>query len=173
MQEVSNQNEDTKADEDKKEKKAPKKGSWDEVKRKRVNGFLYSPEAYAVEKELQSPYEDSIHEIMNCPVQAGGGGLAATLGHAYDVVFLANCNSQNPQADNSKAADVPDVKRLSSSQKIVQKVSSTYGIAVLYAARSVTLFNSLTCPPFTTPLSQVQTRQIRTRRPAQRFAPCV
>jgi hypothetical protein len=74
VQEVSNQNEDTKADEDKKEKKAPKKVSWDEVKRKRVNGFLYSPEAYAVEKELQSPYEDSIHEIMNCPVQAGGGG---------------------------------------------------------------------------------------------------
>ena len=128
---MSNQNEDTKADEEKREKKATKKG-WDDAKKKQVNGFLYSPEAYAVEKELQSPYEDSIHEIMNCPVRAA---CEATLGHIYDVVYLANCKGQDPQNDNSTVADVPEVKRLSSSsRKDVQKVSSTYGIAVLYVA---------------------------------------
>ncbi len=128
VQEMSNQNEDTKADEEKREKKATKKGTkgWDDAKKKQVNGFLYSPEAYAVEKELQSPYEDSIHEIMNCPVRAG---CEATLGHIYDVVYLANCKGQDPQNDE------PEVKRLSSSsRKDVQKLSSTYGIAVLYVA---------------------------------------
>ena len=68
-----------------------------------------------------------------------------TLGHVYDVVYLANCqpykehvvypaNGQPYKEKNSKVPDEPEVKRLSSkSSKIV---STTYGIAVLYAVLS-------------------------------------
>lgn len=55
-----------------------------------------------------------------------------TLGHVYDVVYLANCQPYKDK--NSNVPDEPEVKRLSSkSSKIV---STTYGIAVLYAVLS-------------------------------------
>jgi hypothetical protein len=131
VKDMAVQSEETKAekpDEDKKEKKKTSSEGWDDAKKNRGNGFLYSPEAYAVEQELKSAYEDSIHEIMNCPLAHDS---QETLGHIYDVVFVANCQGQDAKANNSEVADVPCVKRVST-QRIQQKVSSTYGIAVLY-----------------------------------------
>lgn len=99
---------------------------WDESRKQRLSSFLYSPEAYAIEQELKSPCEDAVHQIMNCPV--AHDGTEKTLGHAYDVVYMANCQGQDVKSD---AADEPSVKRVPV-QRITQKVTATYGIAVLY-----------------------------------------
>jgi len=99
---------------------------WDGPKRQRLSAFLYSPEAYAIEQELKSPYEDAVHQIMNCPLTHEGH--EKSLGHFYDVVYMANCQGQDTKSDT---ADEPSVKRVPS-QRITQKVTATYGIAVLY-----------------------------------------
>ncbi len=112
---------------DSQDKKKSNSEGWDDAKKFKGNGFLYSPEAYAVEQELKSSYEDGIYEIMNCPLAQNS---QETLGCTYDVVFLANCQGQDAKADNSKVVDVPCVNRVST-QRIQQKVSSTYGIAIL------------------------------------------
>jgi hypothetical protein len=122
------------AEKDKKDKKdkkeAIKSGSegWDSAKSHQGNGFLYSPEAYAIEQELKSVCEDCIHEIMNCPIALDS---PETLGQTYDVVFMANCQDKDAKLNMSKITDVPCVKRVST-QRILQKVSTTYGIAILY-----------------------------------------
>lgn len=109
-------------------------------------GFLYSKQGYTVEQELKSASEDGIYEIMNCPIPGGNG--QRTLGHEYDVVFLANC-----QEGGESFTDVPQAKRSLSQAS----VSSAYGVAVLYELFSLWShfrFHSL---------AQVQTLQISTR----------
>jgi hypothetical protein len=83
-------------------------------------GFLYSKSAYVVEQELKSAKEDGIYEIMNHPIP----GKNRTLGHKYDVVFLANCQHKEEAKDSDK--DEPGAKR--SAQGAVK---AAYGIAVL------------------------------------------
>ena len=126
VQDMAVQTDEEKSEEDRKKQKNNNTGFRDIAKRRKGSGFLYSPEAYAIELELRSYSADCIHEIMNCPFDDGSND---TLGHFYDVVFLANCQKGSSSKDNS---DEPHIKRISS-QKITQKVSSTYGIAILYA----------------------------------------
>lgn len=93
-------------------------------------GFLYSKQGYTVEQELKSASEDGIYEIMNCPIPGGNG--QRTLGHEYDVVFLANCQDGG-QIKGESFTDVPEAKRSLSKAS----VSSAYGVAVLYALFSL------------------------------------
>jgi hypothetical protein len=125
VQEMAVQTDEEKSEEDRRKLKNTNKGFRDIAKRRKGSGFLYSPEAYAIELELRSYSEDCIHQIMNCPLADGSDH---TLGHFYDVVYLANCQKGSSSKDSS---DEPHIKRISS-QRITQKVSSTYGIAVLY-----------------------------------------
>jgi hypothetical protein len=83
-------------------------------------GFLYSKSAYIVEQELKSSKEDGIFQIMNCPIPGG----KSTLGHKYDVVFLANCQQKESKADFFK--DEPEAKRCAQGS-----VKAAYGVAVL------------------------------------------
>jgi hypothetical protein len=124
VQEMAVQTDEGKSEEDRKKQKNTNRGFGDIAKRRKGSGFLYSPEAYTIELELRSSNEDCIHEIMNCPLADGSSN---TLGYLYDVVFLANCQPSSPK----DSSDEPQIKRISS-QRLTQKVSSTYGIAVLY-----------------------------------------
>ncbi len=122
VQEMAVQADEAKSEEDRKKQKNTSRGFRDIAKRRKGSGFLYSPEAYTIELELKSSNEDCIHEIMNYPL---ADGSSDTLGHFYDVVFMANCKNTKDSSDE------PQIKRIST-QRITQKVSSTYGIAVLY-----------------------------------------
>jgi hypothetical protein len=113
-------------------------------------GFLYAKEGYTVEQELKSANEDGIYEIMNCPIPGTNG--QRTLGHEYDVVFLANCQD-GTKIEGESFIDVPDARRSLSKAS----VSSAYGVAVLYG-----LFPLRLHPHFDS-FSQVQTLQISTR----------
>jgi len=107
----------------------PSAGADSSTKKFSKFGFLYSKEGYTVEQELKSQYEDGIHSIMNCPIPDADGNMSTqTLGHEYDVVFLANCQSADaPKMQNEDFKDEPKVKRSSP----LASVSSTYGVAVL------------------------------------------
>ena len=102
----------------------------EDAKRFSKFGFLYSKQGYTVEQELKSASEDGIYEIMNCPIPGGNG--QRTLGHEYDVVFLANCQDGG-QIKGESFTDVPEAKRSLSKAS----VSSAYGVAVLYALFSL------------------------------------
>jgi hypothetical protein len=113
-------------------------------------GFLYAKEGYTVEQELKSANEDGIYEIMNCPIPGGSG--QRTLGHEYDVVFLANCQD-GTKIKGESFIDVPEAKRSLSKAS----VSSAYGVAVLYGLFSLRLHSRFDS------FAQVQTLQISTR----------